>query len=559
MKEILIINLTRMGDLIQTTPAIVALKERYPESYITLLASTHFIEICNSIPLVDRCIDLDEIYIAKATKSNRLMEGYRYLKSVLELINDRYYDLVINFTNSTASAILTSMINARERRGICIDKRGFIVKFHPWIRYIFNIIPSRSVNPFHLCDLHVKASGGVLNNKGLHIVVDEKSSKWVDDFFRRYGLDEDELIVALQLGASVEDKRWPVESFAKLADKLSDELNATILLTGSKSETKLGEEFEIKSSARTINMIGKTSLTHLSALLKRADLLVSNDTGTLHLATAVGTKVMDISLASVHFRETGPYGEGHYVVTSTLPCYPCHFESGCTSTKCKETITPDAVFQLCKAILMQDLEIMDTKHFENLQIYCPVFDKDGLICYLPLLKKKIDINELFIYIYKYTWQVVLDRRPFEEVDTILALIEEKMVFYEENPENYDKLLEYAQGFKRLTELIDVMLSVMGVMHRHTINEHIDINLIERLWENIEPVDQEIERLAYVVPYIKPIYIMLKYEKEAFKGENLKAVIEEAIRAYKYAKWQADVIYKILKEFVANRRLNLTQV
>ncbi len=559
MKDVLIINLTRMGDLLQTTPAIVALKENFPDIRITLLVNTAFKEICEYLPFVDRYIDMDEIAVAKAAYYNKLIEGYKYIKKILNKINDRVYDLVINFTNSASSSIITTLINAKEVRGISIDRKGFILKEHPWVRYIFNVLPSRNVNPFHLCDMHVKAAGVTLYNKRLHLIVKDEKRRWVKELLMSNGVNENDLLIALQLGASTEDKRWPIEHFARLADKLSKELNANILLTGAPWERELGETFSKICDAKIINMIGKTDLTELAALIERSKLLVSNDTGTLHIATAVGTTTIDLSLASVHFRETGPYGEGHYVITATIPCYPCNFMSNCEYWKCKKIMTPDAVYELCRTILTDSIENLNANVFKDLQIYQSVFDHDGLIVYIPLLRLPAGVNDLFTYIYRYTWQIVLDRRPFEKEDAILSLIEEKMAFYEENPEIYDRLLEYAEGFKRLSELIDAILSVMGVMQRHSINEHTDISLIEKLWENIEPVDQEIEKLAYVVPYIKPIYIMLKYEKEAFKGEDLKSVIEEAITAYKYARWQADIIYRLLKNFVANRRLNLTLV
>src|SRR4030065_2446567 len=103
--------------------------------------------------------------------------------------------------------------------------------------------------------------------------------------------------------------------------------------------------------ARPVNFIGKTGIGELAAFLKRCSLLVSNDTGPLHLATAVGTKVIDIFTANVHFLETGPYGEGHYVIQADIPCVPCSFNVKCNNMVCKDLIKPEIVIEVVKESL----------------------------------------------------------------------------------------------------------------------------------------------------------------------------------------------------------------
>ncbi len=546
MKEVLIINLTRMGDLIQTTPTITGLKERFPHVRITLLVNTAFKEICNYLPLVDRYFHLDKRVVLKLLEGNRLIEAYLYIKDTLARINDREYDLVINFTHSGSSAIITSLVNAREVRGLSIDREGYTLKRHPWIRYLFNVIPSRNINPFHLCDMHVKSAGVLPEKKGLHLIVRDDMKAWADGFLRDKGLGRDEYLVAFQLGASAEDKRWPVENFARLADLLTSEMKAVILLTGTQDEKHLSDAFVSSTSARTINMVGRTDLTELSALLERADLLVSNDTGPLHIATAVGTRVIDISLASVHFRETGPYGEGHFVVTAHIPCYPCSFHSDCEYLTCKKTITPEIVYKVCRAILFDEQQPLKEGLGRDVQVYRSFFDRDGLVSYIPLARRSLGLDELFTYIYRYTWQVVLDRAEPPPTEQILGDIHEKLSLYDTAPGLDEELKEYIKAFEKLKVLIDTLLSIMDVMKKEASKDKADFQLIERLWDNIVPIDREVERLACIYPYMRPIVIVLKYEKEAFEGQELREVISEAEEAYRYASWHADTIREILE-------------
>ncbi|NOY65006.1 MAG: glycosyltransferase family 9 protein, partial [Nitrospirae bacterium] len=480
-----------MGDLIQTTPAIVGLKEKYPGVRITLLVNTAFKEICNYLPFIDRYFHLDKRIVINLLDNNRILEAYSYIWEVLHNVNDREYDLVINFTHSSSSAIITSLIRAKEIRGLSIDREGYTMKRHPWIRYLFNVIPSRNINPFHLCDMHVKSAGVLPENKGLHLIVKDEMNAWAEDILKQNGLNKGEYLIAFQLGASAEDKRWPVENFASLADIISHHLDATILLTGSSSESGFGERFEDLTGAKTINLIGKTNLMELTALLKRADLLVSNDTGPLHIATAVGTTVVDISLASVHFRETGPYGDGHYVVTADIPCYPCSFQSNCSDYVCKKTITPEAVFELVKNILKDGSVSAFLKEgiFKDIQVYESYFDDDGLISYRPLIRRALKSEELFSHIYRKTWQVVLDRKGFPNPDSIAEHVIKKLNLYSDYSVLEESGEYYVELFQKLSDLIEGVLSIMEIMKKEASKGNPDLQLIERLWENIVPIDK----------------------------------------------------------------------
>ncbi|RMF99954.1 MAG: hypothetical protein D6726_12110, partial [Nitrospirae bacterium] len=117
MRDLLIINLTRMGDLIQTTPVLVAAKEMYPDIFITLLINSEFEGIVPYLPGVDRVISINIRQMVKEVDRGDIPGAYRYLKMVLDEVNDRVYDKLINFTHSLDSAVLSSMIRTKEVRG----------------------------------------------------------------------------------------------------------------------------------------------------------------------------------------------------------------------------------------------------------------------------------------------------------------------------------------------------------------------------------------------------------------------------------------------------------
>ena len=348
MKEILIINLTRMGDLLQTTPLMAGLKAKHPDSNITLLVRSDFSEVCKGIPYIDDLIKFDIKGYCKTLKegSNGLIGNYKVLDSLVNNINQKEYDLAVNITHSRISAILVSLLKAKEVRGFTINPEGHRVIRHPWVRYFFNVIPNRDYNPFHIVDMYLKVGEVKPVSRRLVYNVSDEDELKARKVLEQDGIHQNELLVGFHLGASNDDKTWPVTSYAELADMIHITFGARILVFGTPGEAPLAKEFEKIAKTKAINLIGKTDIGVLAAVLKKCTLFISNDTGPLHVATSAGTKVIDISMANVHFMETGPYGEGHYVIQADLACSPCGFDVNCNDRVCKSLVTPENVFEV---------------------------------------------------------------------------------------------------------------------------------------------------------------------------------------------------------------------
>jgi len=385
----LIINLTRMGDLIQTTPVLLGIKEMFPDSETTLLVNREFERIVPLLPGVDRVYSLDIRGIVNLLDRGKIVASYRYLKELTGTLNETPYDRVVNFTHSLDSAVLTSLIRAKDVRGVSVDEHGYSIKPDPWIRYFFNVIPSRAVNPFHLCDMHLKVAGLRTRVKGLTLQIDSSEMEEMRYRLGREGSREGEHLVGLQLGASAEDKQWPVEGFVELAKLLSDRSRLRVVITGAPSERDHAEKFKKLFDGEVIDMVGKTDLRELVSLIRHLDLFISNDTGPLHIATAVETPAINISLGSVHFRETGPYSEGDYVIKADIPCSPCAFESDCASLLCKRVITPEMVWKVANAVLNGRELNHEAEDFRDVQVYRSFFDNDGMVNYMPIFSRPL--------------------------------------------------------------------------------------------------------------------------------------------------------------------------
>ncbi len=204
---------------------------------------------------------------------------------------------------------------------------------------------------------------------------------------------------------------------ASLAHRLATRHGTQIILFGGKGEEYLGKQFHDewvrlagqRPTADTVmDLIGKTTLPQLAEALKKCDLLISGDTGTMHLATAVGTRVLALFLGTALCHETGPYGEGHLVIQAHMPCSPCS-EGACQKPLCQQMIRPEMVGYLVSSILEKKEEFCPREFLgegakkitsrQYVQVYRSEMDQWG-VKFLPLVPRYLEIDDLMAGVYR---------------------------------------------------------------------------------------------------------------------------------------------------------------
>jgi lipopolysaccharide heptosyltransferase II len=149
--------------------------------------------------------------------------------------------------------------------------------------------------------------------------------------------------IGLCLGAEYGPaKRWLPERFAEVAIAVSEQLSAEWILFGTTKDTDVGTIIEEKLGDRSVNRIGRTSLDQLIAELRECELLLTNDTGTMHLATVLGVPVVAI-FGSTEPSLTGPLGSGHRVLRHQVECSPCFLRECPIDFRCMKAVTVDEV------------------------------------------------------------------------------------------------------------------------------------------------------------------------------------------------------------------------
>ena len=362
MKKILVIQIARLGDLLQSTLFLHALREHEPGAFITAVVNDRLRPVLASNPCVDEVIGLDLEALTRQVGARRTSLASRYIQvrnRIGDLLGARFSD-VYNLNYAPAALYLASMVPAARRGGYWLHERpgrdgldGAVVR-DPWLDCLFASVSCRRMSRMNLVDIYGGSAPAPPRRRSLSFPVGPEDQARAEDLLDRLGMKGRSPLIGLQVGARSAVRCWPPASFARLADRLIRSLGASIMLLGAGDEKGLAEAVlrSVREKSMVANAVGTTGLRGLAALLGRCRLLVTTDTGAMHVAAAVGTPVAALFFASADCHTTGPYGSGHFVIQTDLPCHPCDEEAvSCPGVLCRELITPDSVCEAAKLLL----------------------------------------------------------------------------------------------------------------------------------------------------------------------------------------------------------------
>lgn len=336
--NILIVNVNWVGDVLFSTPAIRAVKQHYPHAHIACMVVPRCKEILELNPHLNELIIYDEEELHKS------LLGKLKLISTLK---KRHFNIVFLFHRSLTRTLMVALSGIRERVGIHTPKRGFLLtkKVEP---------PKSDVHKVEQFLNIVRAKGIDTSNRNLEFFIGKDDELYAEELLKSEGVKKDNLPIVLNPGGNWDLKRWPARNFAELGDKLVDIHKARILITGADKDVELGQAISDDMRYKPIITCGKTTLRQLAAILKRAKLVVSNDSGPMHIAVSQGTKTIAL-FGPTDPKITGPYGDGKYVVIhkslESLGCkVPC-YNLNCEDNACMKAITVEDVIKEADLLL----------------------------------------------------------------------------------------------------------------------------------------------------------------------------------------------------------------
>jgi ADP-heptose:LPS heptosyltransferase len=352
-KQVLIINVTRMGDLIQTGPLLSRLREEWPDAAIDLVVDRSFVSTALLLTGVRHIVSYDFARLLDEcrTQSKSLVTLMNEMTAWAAPLRDAGYDRIVNLTFNRQTGLLASYIGAPDLRGITAGPDGGPIVQNPWLSYFTDLHRHRRFNRFNLVDLYAMGGSGPGAFSPLSLTVPDDGRAWAEGFLRSPGRTVQHWI-AVQVGASDVMKAWRPEYFGRTMARLSRYPGMGFVLIGTAAEAEAielaKETYRANGgSAPILDASGRTTLNQLVGLLSLTQLLLTNDTGPMHLAVGVGTSVIDLSVGHVDHHETGPYGPGHWAIQPDLGCSPCGFDQICAHHACKDRVIPEEIAQLC--------------------------------------------------------------------------------------------------------------------------------------------------------------------------------------------------------------------
>lgn len=321
-RKILVIRTDLLGDVVMTLPAIHALRRAYPDAVIDVVVLPATAPLIADHPDIDNVIRCDPngwlSGIFATAERAKIAATIRHLRGA-------HYNLAVSVCGDWAS-IIARLSGARRRVGFAGEAYpGFLTDPVPGKRYDLH----HHETEYGL--LLAERAGGIVDAPGVstrrpRLPVSDVARAAVERMFADHDIAPDQPVIALHAGSgNGQAKRWPLPAWARLADLICDQTTAAVILIGSPGDKPLAQAVlhRMHQPARAIDMTGKTTLPELAALLARCAVVVTGDSGPLHVAEAVGTRVVAIH-GPTDPAQSGPCGPDAIVLRRAIWCSPCY-------------------------------------------------------------------------------------------------------------------------------------------------------------------------------------------------------------------------------------------
>lgn len=333
-KRILVVRYRFIGDMILTVPFLRNLRYAYPDAQIDMLVSPNSGEVIENCPYVDNFIFFD------TTRKHKYENGIGKKKSIfyyISLLKNRKYDKAYVLKRSLSSALLCYFAGIKERIGYDTEGRGFLLtkKVH------YDTLKHES-----LCFLDVLEQDGIqIKDTYLENWVMKENEEKIKSLFVKYNISDKKYKAVVNVTATNPGKVWNINKFAQVIEYLSNEKDTQVIFVGSPKDKDIYEQIQYKNELKNmpVNLCGEVSIKDSLALFKYVDFLIGNDSGNLHMAASVNTRVIGL-YGPMPFEKWRAIGENNILIKADLPCMPCGLKGKCSNNHaCMESITVEQV------------------------------------------------------------------------------------------------------------------------------------------------------------------------------------------------------------------------
>jgi len=336
LNKILIRGTNWIGDAIMTLPAVASIRASYPVAHLAILAKPPVTDIYSLFTQANEIIPYESMYDTPT--------GVFHLAWKLRA---QKFDAAILLQNAIEAAIIARTAGIPIRAGYSTDGRGLLLS-HP-VRRTGDILKVHQID--YYLEM-VKALGCADVNRSLHLETCI-SPVAVQDVRLKYLAQSNKPLVGIAPGATYGPaKRWLTDRFADAGDRLAFELGAQVILFGGKDDRETAEEVRTHSRTGMLNLAGMATLPETIDLLSQCRVVISNDSGLMHVAAALNVPTVAV-FGSTNPVTTSPTGSKTAIVRKETPCSPCLKKICPTDFHCMTDITVDDVVHAAKNLMIR--------------------------------------------------------------------------------------------------------------------------------------------------------------------------------------------------------------
>lgn len=526
---ICVVQITRLGDLIQTYLACKNLVNNVDNLELELVAREKFAKPLEFI-LSTVFTKIHYFNFKKETQSEKDPKKLvQYLEGFVKDISKSDIDVLLNLSFSKSSNYLCNLIQAKNKLGTYYNANNEVVVYDPWSQYLYSNVMGGSFNTFSMVDIYKKIIGNTFHEKPVKKASPEKTRIVVHPF------------------ASLSKKRWKPAKWKEIIYKvLKSNPNISVHLVGSKNEIPQAEEIMndpiIKPfHGQLVNHTGKTDIKQLHDLLNVSSHFVGHDSMVSHLASIVGTPSLTFTLGTVRPEETAPYSEGSLVVSPQTPCFPCYPDDPCDYFQCHADISYQAAYELIRTFMNNETisnEMLEKNissfHLSSLNVQQVTFTPQGTLLLKTISNHDANAKTAMKLFYRIAWKYKLSES------------EEAHDFPRINKATYNELFSVVKGIRHLRDLF-----IFGYKYSQEILDELSkkepvIAVLQEKSEKIDEIDKLIRMLGTAYPLLMPIINYAEVVKANILGENLVELSYGSCMAYKNSETILTIVFELLE-------------
>lgn len=330
MKNILIVKLSAIGDVIHALPVAAAIKKTYPDAHLTWVVEPPSYDLLTMNPCIDKLI----LFKKKEFKSiGGFLANYAPLKREIQ---ERSYDAVLDLQGLFKSAAIARLAKSPLKLGMC-NMRELSDK-------ISKPIIGANANG-HIVERYLdvaRAIGCKVDKAEFLLNVPEREQNLAKQIFNRAGANIINPYIVLAIGGNWPNKRWPTDKFAGLSDYIYNKGFIPVMVGGGVVDEARAAEISTKADIPPLNLVGATNFKQLTYILQQAAAVVGGDTGPVHLAAGMGTKTIML-MGPTDANRNGPYGQLENAIEVERACRYCWKRACPKGLDCLDKISVDMV------------------------------------------------------------------------------------------------------------------------------------------------------------------------------------------------------------------------